>query len=617
MPTVQNAVATKVKVSLGASLFIGVATAVTFSIGGAMLAGLAPGTGTGTTCYRQTGYPTLYQDANMTTVATGSCTTILTTTETPYMVKGITAATSIIGSPSAQYINFVQATSDAISYGELNDYYFNPSTGFETSEALAIRSVPRTGLSGYPANIVTINTNVGVLNICLPKVGQVETRFYVGKSGTLYSDALLTKRATTEACAVILNRAATPSSITAGSQLMNSGYITLSREAYNYSGLGSFSGYGFSSNTYGTILPGSKAPLRLTHSVWYGLNPTPTYPYTSPADILTLTTDVGTLNFCLPSRVFTSDRDGGYLFAGKDGTLYEDAHLTKRATTEACPTILARAAVPTTVTAGSRLMNSGYISLDREAYYSSGGLGSFSDYRFNVNSYGTIPAGSKAPLRLTQSIGLPHPEPIYPYITPADILTLTTDTGALNLCLPSHSFSFIFDGGYLFAGKDGSLYEDAHLTKRATTEACPTILARAATPRVITAGTRLTTGTYVSLDREAYYSSGGLGSFSDYGFNVNSYGTIPAGSKAPLRLTQRVGYSYPTPTYPFVAAEDVLTLTTDVGTLNVCLPSVTYTSDQDGGYLFAGKDGSTYNDALLQNVARKCSLNPTKEITIE
>ena len=160
MPTVQNAVATKVKVSLGASLFIGVATAVTFSIGGAMLAGLAPGSVVGGTCYKQTGYPTLYQDANMTTVATGSCTTVLPTTEKPYMLQAITDGQSLIGEPAAPYFDFVAASSDTKSFGEINYGYFYASSTFETSEALVIRSLPRDGQNGALANVLTIKTCV-------------------------------------------------------------------------------------------------------------------------------------------------------------------------------------------------------------------------------------------------------------------------------------------------------------------------------------------------------------------------------------------------------------------------------------------------------------------------
>ena len=461
MPTVQNAVATKVKVSLGASLFISVATAVTFSIGGAMLAGFLPSPSLSTVCYKEATSTTLFSDSSMTTVATGECGIVRPVTDKPLSITDLKNVNSLVSMHDTQMYNFQSGDQN---FGSWNTYFY--SDGSTSVAAMPLSIAISTAIGGAPvaANVILIDTNLGTLNVCLPEVVTQKT-VYVGISGTVYDDAVLTKKSTTQACATLLARAATPTSITAGSRLLKGSTIMLGREAVMNSSLGSFSDYSFYPSST-TVLAGSKAPLRLTHAPGWSS----TYPYTVPADVLTLTTDIGTLNLCFPSQTYANALDRRDLFASTDGSLYTDALLTKRAMTETCESILDRAFTPTTVTAASvstTAFTNWNLHFLRGQFMELGILFGYGVF----HNYNQADPSLQTPLILRYQGNIYNPEFAN---LPEHTVTAVTNLGTKEICSPAITIELGSNGNGapvdLFVDKNGSTFYDAHL--QMTAKAC-------------------------------------------------------------------------------------------------------------------------------------------------
>lgn len=178
------------------------------------------------------------------------------------------------------------------------------------------------------------------------------------------------------------------------------------------------------------------------------------------------------------------------------------------------------------------------------------------------------------------------------YPMPNMVVTVKSDKGILDLCIPQLPEG---EKPPLYFASDGTAYEDFELTIQSTAQKCPSIVSKVFSPIDISGATSSenppSAFPTLSITFAKAEGSPPLGTYTNAGFTdgaVDAFG----GGKPPLKLV--IGApDYQQPAF-------TMTITSNLGTLKVCAPQT------KGVSLYVGKNGSTYYDAHLTQLARSC-----------
>jgi len=306
-----------------------------------------------------------------------------------------------------------------------------------SSAPLVIQISGTSSTHTLPARTAALQTNLGITTVCIPETQVTPltgiTKYYYDFAGTPYRDSNLRTPAISTPCDQLLSESLAPASVTGG---------RLSQELVGmYSGISmklirdntEVGNYVNEAGNPGVILPvgsawtGSRSPLIISAE--------DSLARTVPARTLAITTDMGVYTLCLPETTYTAGQKVTWYFK-EDGTPYHDVFLTQPALIPNCGEMLQSSFTPISLTGAS--LNEPYadepdpndphatgghiLSFGRDLY----NLGGFSNNTFSQSSSNAI-SGSRSPFNVSFAFRTSYPQ---------RTLTLATDQGSLELCLP-------------------------------------------------------------------------------------------------------------------------------------------------------------------------------------
>ncbi len=593
IPLSSSAVATKQRIGLAVSLYVGFAVLTAGAVGGSLAAALLlKKTVSPVNCYSYESQ--LYRDGGLTKQVTkpSDCTSTQPAREVAYMPTDIMNVQA-----SNEYKHTVgfysgeagpNAPTMAIFMSDFGD-------GTATVQTPAPLILAHNQVADDVSNILAIQTNLGVLNVCVPEFTAENQQFYVGSLGNTYTDPALTNRATTESCPSILSRVATPSSILQANSFQENVHFDFSRNVgiLNQGSSPNFGNF--------ELIPGSKVPLR----IWTYQNPNvygEPFSVITPENIVSIQTPEGVMSICTPKYEFTSFEEfyrKGIFYLSSDGTPYFDTLLSRRALVDSCSTILARGFQPTSIITGESYQPSIVSYYSRDSYDFS--LGVMYGSNFQPNSTSFTVAG--APLKVSAYPSGFYPPTDLPVTMPANFFTLSTDQQqTVTICFPEVTYSDyqnIYLKGTFYIGKDGTPYTDVHMLHRAIPENCPSILGRGLQPTYV----NQVTPSVSQLPNYALYfnrNSGyqNMGTLYTYGYQPGI--GITSGTQAPLRVQYHNNGSGGVNA---ALLAHTLQLQTSPGnsTRTVCIPEVN-AAFGDETVFYLGVSGLTYSDPFMRQV---------------
>lgn len=600
IPQSSSAVATKQRIGLAVSLYVGFAVLTAGAVGGSLAAALLmKKTVTPVNCYSYESQ--LYRDGGLTKQVTkpSDCTSTQPAREVAYMptdIQNIEALNSFGIQGMASFYSG-QPTSNGQTLLGGYSIYFQDGVVASTAAPLVL-NVASGGIE--EANVVVLQTNLGVLNVCVPKRTTPTSQYFVGSFGNTYANAALTERTTTESCPSILARAAKPSQLSGAESLERNFYAGFSRN--DQAGGFGYMNYGYFSMNLSTLaIPGNNAPLHIfIRPDAYSANE---FPATVNDNIIALQTNLGEFTICIPKITFPSQEEIGQLgsfFFDTVGTPYTDAHLSNRAIDSSCADILGMAYNPVGITNVRSFQI--YASAGFSKNTISGSLGLMSGGYFSNSS--AYPQVTNAPLRITvYPYNFSSNPDDYPVTLQENFFTIEDSNQQLKtVCIPEVTIQNLDNlsySHYFFVGNDGTTYSDAHLRHRVLPESCPSILERGFKPTSIS---QVTTSLPYLPNYTISFRRGTSESYLGYysGSYFSQYQGMVTGLETPLAA------EYTNMNYQGVnitLAPHTLVLQTEPGNAqrSLCIPEVNIGFGQKKVF-YIGGSGLTYSDPFMRQV---------------